>query len=72
MDSKMNTNQTTTQKKTSKKVIKRDLVQEQRESFIRANSVPEAGKSYAEYLYREAVARFPYPTQTTHKVIYLD
>ena len=48
-------------KKTIKKTVKRDLIQEQREAFIKANTEPGQGKAFAEVLYREAVYRFPYP-----------
>ena len=53
---------------TTKKTMKRDPIQEQRDAFIRENSEPRVGGAWeyaenclADYLYREACRLFPYP-----------
>ena len=61
-------------KTTMKKTVKRDPVQEQREAFIQRNTEPGQPWWTKEVIYREAVARFPYPDQgkSKGKTVYLD
>jgi hypothetical protein len=64
-----------TTKKTTKKMTKKktnDPIQEQRDAFIKANSVPEEGLYWEQIVYRWAVARFPYPDQKKGMTVYLD